>query len=218
MSLQYTRDKPYSDAMIADAESLHAESSLPSGKEGPSRLQWLVIISVFIVGGWVMANTLYTPKEFIAVKLDKDTTNALGALLHAADETHLGTSELAVRGLGASELAQLDKRGLNPFATFTSGNAGSKVSKQFMPVDPHQNVPHIRLASSLAVSAYSTLESVAVNKVGDYCYEIRVAMWSTHALRHRRFLLLRFRHYQRSHSHRCGSMGPHSSAQPGVLL
>jgi hypothetical protein len=62
------------------------------------------------------------------VKLDKDTTDALGALLHPTHEMHQGTSELAVRGPGTSELVQLDKRGLNPFATFTSGNAGAKVS------------------------------------------------------------------------------------------
>jgi hypothetical protein len=61
------------------------------------------------------------------VKLDKDTTDALGALLHPTHETHQGTSGLAVRGPGTSELVQLDKRGLNPFATFTSGNAGAKV-------------------------------------------------------------------------------------------
>jgi hypothetical protein len=129
MSLQYARDKAYSDVVVADGEPLHTESPSRSGKEGPSRLQWLVIISVCIAGGWFLANALYTPKEVITVKLDKDTTNALGAFLHGADETHLGTSELAVRGLGELDLAQLDKRALNPFATFTSGNANAKVSK-----------------------------------------------------------------------------------------
>jgi hypothetical protein len=79
--------------------------------------------------GWVLANTLYKPKGVITVEFSKDTTDALGAVLHAADETYQGTSELAVRGLGGSELVQLDKRGLNPFATFTAGNAGSKVMK-----------------------------------------------------------------------------------------
>ncbi|KAF7354255.1 hypothetical protein MVEN_01113500 [Mycena venus] len=127
MSLLYKGDKPYSDTAVAEVESLHADSPSRSDREGPSRLQWLVILSVCIMGGWVLANTLYTPKDVITVKLDKETTDALGALLHAANETHQGTSELAVRGLGASELAELDKRALNPFATFTSGNAGVKV-------------------------------------------------------------------------------------------
>ncbi|KAJ6584025.1 hypothetical protein DFH09DRAFT_1275069 [Mycena vulgaris] len=121
MSLQYTRDKPSSDG------SLQAESPSRRDREGPSRLQWLFILSLCIMGGWVLANALYTPKEVITVKLDKDTTDALGALFYAADETHQVTSELAVRGLGASELVQLEKRALNPFATFTSGNAASKV-------------------------------------------------------------------------------------------
>ncbi|KAJ7919713.1 hypothetical protein B0H13DRAFT_1868296 [Mycena leptocephala] len=123
MPLQYASDKAYSDP-----RSLHTESPSHSDRQGPSRLQWLVIISVCIVGGWVLANTLYTPKEVtIAVELNQDTTDALGAVLHAADEKYQGTSELAVRGLGGSELVQLDTRGLNPFATFTAGNAGSKV-------------------------------------------------------------------------------------------
>ncbi|KAJ6571895.1 hypothetical protein B0H19DRAFT_672308 [Mycena capillaripes] len=138
------RDKPYSDAAVADAESpinFEVESSLRSDRkvEGPSRLQWVVILSVCIVGGWFLANALYKPKEVITVKLDKDTTDALGALLHPANNTthhwqgtsdlavSRGTSELAVRGLGGSELAELDKRALNPFATFSSGNAASKV-------------------------------------------------------------------------------------------
>jgi hypothetical protein len=130
MSLQYSRDKPFSDVAVADAGPLQTQSPSRSGKVGPSRLQWLVIISVCLAGGWFLANALYTPKEVITVKLDQDTTKALGAFLHGEDETHLGTSsELAVRGLGELDLAQLDKRALNPFATFTSGNAVSKVRK-----------------------------------------------------------------------------------------
>ncbi|KAJ7084943.1 hypothetical protein C8R44DRAFT_894051 [Mycena epipterygia] len=82
MSLQYTRDKPDSDAAVADIGSLHAESPSRSDREGPSRLQWLVILSVCIMGGWVLAITLYTPKEVITVKLDKDTTDALKRSAH----------------------------------------------------------------------------------------------------------------------------------------
>ncbi|KAJ7824564.1 hypothetical protein B0H13DRAFT_1919088 [Mycena leptocephala] len=49
-----------------------------SGKEGPSRLNGCHYLC-FLAGGWVMANALYTSKEVITVKLDRDTTKALGA-------------------------------------------------------------------------------------------------------------------------------------------
>ncbi|KAJ7648780.1 hypothetical protein DFH06DRAFT_1423518 [Mycena polygramma] len=129
MSLQYRRDKPSLAAEVTDLGSLPDDVPSPSrnDRDGPSRLQWLVILSVCLLGGWFLANTLYKPKEVITVKFDKDTTDALGALLHPVNVTPKGTTELAVRGLGGTDLAELDKRALNPFATFTSGNAASKV-------------------------------------------------------------------------------------------
>ncbi|KAJ7633839.1 hypothetical protein DFH06DRAFT_1139757 [Mycena polygramma] len=55
------------------------------------------------------------------------------ALLHPVNVTPKGTTEPAVRGLGGTDLAELDKRALNPFATFTSGNAASKFNATSIP-------------------------------------------------------------------------------------
>lgn len=94
MSLPYMRDKPYSNLEATDPKYLHASSPSHSSRltdkaDGPSRLQWAVILTICLVGGWFFANAVYThglhthKAEVVTIKLDQDTIDALAALLHA---------------------------------------------------------------------------------------------------------------------------------------
>ncbi|KAK7057687.1 hypothetical protein R3P38DRAFT_3341912 [Favolaschia claudopus] len=124
MASQYTQEKLYSDN--DDLANFPAAPSSRTGKDGPTRFQWVGIISFCLLGSCFLANALYKPNQEITVKFDKETTEALGLILRApVEKVPRNSNELAVRQVG--DLIELDKRALNPFATFTSGNAASKV-------------------------------------------------------------------------------------------
>ncbi|KAJ7658806.1 hypothetical protein DFH06DRAFT_1131096 [Mycena polygramma] len=102
MYLQYRRDKWMRRSQISD----------PSPTNCPHRR-----VTTGRVPRAFSGFSFCRPKEVITVKFNKDTTNVLSALLHPVNVTPKGTTEPAVRGLGGTDLAELDKRALNPFAT-----------------------------------------------------------------------------------------------------
>ncbi|KAK7057686.1 hypothetical protein R3P38DRAFT_3304128 [Favolaschia claudopus] len=121
MTFQPSRDKRF-----PDKGNTPVEHSSHRGGEGPTRMQWLGILCACVLGGWFLANALYKPKEVITVQLDRELTEALASMHHApVDKSPPRPADLAIRAVG--DLIEFDKRALNPFATFSSGNAGAKV-------------------------------------------------------------------------------------------
>lgn len=90
--------------------------------EGPSYKEWAVIVSACVVLGFWLASILYKPsKDTLDVNVHFDGSE-FPALVQPT-----GT-DLASRSITDGELSVFEKRvDLNPFKTFTAGNAGVKV-------------------------------------------------------------------------------------------